>query len=78
MRSLGVLEIWVIPLMAFNAETSPITFVGDELLGLYASSNPSCIKDDLSLLVLKLDEKVVASLGRGIHCRVQVIRSDSV
>ena len=64
--------------MAFHAETSPITLVSDELLGLYASSNPPCIKDDLSLLILKLDEKVVASLGRGIHCKVEVIRSEWV
>ncbi len=64
--------------MAFHAETSPITLVGDEFLGPYACSNPSCIKDDLSLLVLELDEEVVASLGRGIHCKVEVIRSEWV
>ena len=67
-----------IPLMAFHAETSPITFVGDEFLGPYTCSNPSCIKDDLSLLVLELDEEVVASLGRGINCMVGMIRSERV
>ena len=67
-----------IPLMAFYTETSPITLVGDELLGLYARSNPSCIKDDLSLLVLELDEKVVAGFGRGIHCKVEIIGSEWV
>ena len=76
MRSLGIGDMGI-PLMAFHAEASPITLVGDELLGLYASSNPSCIKDDLSLFVPELDEKVVASLGRGVHC-VEVIRSDCV
>lgn len=64
--------------MAFHAETSPITLVCDELLGFYACSNPSCIEDDLSLLVLELDEKVVAGFGRGIHCKVEVIRSEWV
>ena len=58
--------------MAFHAETSPITLVSDELLGMYARSNPSCIKNDLSLLVLELEEEVVAGFGRGIHCKWSV------
>jgi len=60
--------------VSFHTETSPITLVGDKLLSLYACSNPSCIEDDLPLLVLELEEKVVASFGRGFHCKV-VIRS---
>ena len=63
--------------MAFHAETSPIASVGDEFLCLYTCSNPSCIKDHLSLFVVELDEKVVAGFGRGIHCRME-IRSESV
>jgi hypothetical protein len=67
-----------VPFMAFHAEASPITLVGDEFLGLYACSDPSCIKDDLSLLVLELDEKVVAGFRCGIHCKVQVVRLEWV
>ena len=62
--------------MAFHAETSPIALVGDELLGLYACSNPACIKDDLALLVLELDEKIVAGFGRGIDCKVEITISE--
>ena len=55
--------------MALHTETSPITLVGDKLLGMDACSNPSCIENDLSLLVLELEKEVVAGFGRGVHCK---------
>jgi hypothetical protein len=74
-RTLGARPCWMLitgglPFVTLHTETSPIPLVGDELLGLYACSDPSCIKDDLALLALELDEKVVAGFGCGVHYKV--------